>query len=149
MPQVRRAAAAGGGVKMKYFWVALGSMIGGVGRFWISGLVADRLQHVFPWNTMLINVSGSFVIGVLGAWTAPEGPLNAGQRSFATSFLMIGVCGGYTTFSSFSLQTLNLIERDREWFYAGANVAGSVVFCLMAVWLGFYLGKLLIHLLSK
>ncbi len=132
-----------------YLWVALGSMIGGVSRFWISGLVAARLGQVFPWNTLLINVSGSFVIGLLGAWTTPEGPLSAGQRSFATSFLMIGVCGGYTTFSSFSLQTLNLLQRDREWFYAGANVAGSVIFCLAAVWLGFFLGKVLLHFLSK
>jgi CrcB protein len=118
-----------------YLWVALGSMIGGVSRFWISGLVAARLGQVFPWNTLLINVSGSFVIGLLGAWTTPEGPLS--------------VCGGYTTFSSFSLQTLNLLQRDREWFYAGANVAGSVIFCLAAVWLGFFLGKVLLHFLSK
>jgi CrcB protein len=62
---------------------------------------------------------------------------------------MIGVCGGYTTFSSFSLQTLNLLQRDREWFYAGANVGGSVIFCLAAVWLGFFLGKVLLHFLSK
>jgi fluoride ion exporter CrcB/FEX len=53
------------------------------------------------------------------------------------------------TFSSFSLQTLNLLQRDREWFYAGVNVAGPVVFCLAAVWLGFALGKLLLHFLSK
>jgi CrcB protein len=138
---------------MNYLWVALGSLIGGVGRFWISGLVAERMMSgsgpVFPWNTLIINISGSFVIGALGAWTAPEGPLNASQRSVATSFLMIGLCGGYTTFSSFSLQTLNLIQRDREWFYAGANVVASVVCCLVAVWLGFLLGKLLLNLLSK
>jgi CrcB protein len=132
-----------------YFWVALGSTIGGVGRFWISGLVADRVGQVFPWNTLVVNVTGSFIIGVLGAWTAPDGPLAAGPRSFAISFLMIGVCGGYTTFSSFSLQTLNLVARDREWLYAGANVLGSVLFCLLAVWLGFVLGKLLIQMFSK
>jgi fluoride exporter len=134
---------------MTYLWVALGSMIGGVGRFWISGLVADRLVSVFPWNTLVVNITGSFIIGVLGAWTAPDGPLTAGPRSLATSFLMIGICGGYTTFSSFSLQTLNLVTRDREWLYAGANVVASVVCCLLAVWLGFLLGKLLIQLLSK
>ena len=123
-----------------YLWVALGSMIGGVSRFWISGLVAARLGQVFPWNTLLINVSGSFVIGLLGAWTTPEGPLSAGQRSFATSFLMIGVCGGYTTFSSFSLQTLNLM-RDKQWLWAGGNVVISVLACLLSVWLGFILGE--------
>ena len=134
---------------MNYLWVALGSMVGGVGRFWISGLVANRLGAVFPWNTLVINVTGSFVIGLLGAWTAPEGPLNGPQRTTVTSLLMVGLCGGYTTFSSFSLQTLNLVIQDREWFYAALNIIASVVFCLLAVWLGFSLGKLLIHVLSK
>ena len=137
---------------MTYFWVAFGSMIGGVGRFWISGLVADRVGQVFPWNTLVVNVTGSFIIGVLGAWTAPEGPLAAGPRSVATSFLMIGICGGYTTFSSFSLQTLNLAARDREWLYAGANV--SLARWFFACWpsgLALVFGKkaLLIQLLSK
>jgi CrcB protein len=134
---------------MTYVWVALGSMIGGVGRFWISGLVGERLVSVFPWNTLVVNVTGSFIIGLLGAWTAPEGPLTAGPRSVAISFLMYGVCGGYTTFSSFSWNTLTLVSRDREWFYAGANIVASVVCCLLAVWLGFVLGKMLIQLLSK
>jgi CrcB protein len=134
---------------MTYFWVALGSMIGGVGRFWISGLVADRMGTVFPWNTLVVNITGSFLIGAFSAWTAPEGPLDAGPRSLATSLLMIGICGGYTTFSSFSLQTLNLILRDKEWLYAAANILASVVFCLIAVWLGFLFGKMLIQLLSK
>jgi fluoride exporter len=134
---------------MTYILVALGSMIGGVGRFWIFGLVADRMGQVFPWNTLVVNVTGSFVIGVLGAWTAPDGPLTEGSRAAAMSFLMIGICGGYTTFSSFSLQTLILVVRDKQWLYAGANIVASVVFCLLAVWLGFLLGRLLIQLFSK
>ena len=80
-----------------------------------------------------MNITGSFVIGALAAFTEPDG------RRFispdARQFFMTGICGGYTTFSSFSLQTLNLV-REGEWLRAGANTLGSVVLCLVAVWLG-------------
>ena len=108
-------------------------------RYWVSGVVAERYVHAFPWNTLAVNVTGSFVIGILGALTEPEG------RWFASptvrQFLMIGVCGGYTTFSSFSLQTLSLL-REREWLYAGGNALLSVLACMVAVWLGYILGDI-------
>jgi CrcB protein len=88
---------------------------------------------------MAVNVLGSLVIGVLGALTLPEGRLSSEARAFTTQLLMIGLCGGFTTFASFSLQTLNLI-RDREWLYAGGNIVLSVVLCLVATWLGFLFG---------
>ena len=122
-----------------YLWVAIGGALGSVGRFWLSGLVASRFGETFPWGTLVINVTGSFVIGVIGAIAVPEGRMDSQSRAFATQFLMIGVCGGYTTFSSFSWQTLRLLQ-DREWLYAGGNVLLSVVLCLVAVWLGFALG---------
>ena len=127
-----------------YLFVAIGSALGGVGRFWIGGLVAERMSKtVFPWNTLVVNVVGSFIIGILAALTAAEGKLlGPNLRSFSYHFLMIGVCGGYTTFSSFSLQTLNLIH-DGEWFYVFGNIIASVVVCLVAVWLGFLLGQIL------
>ena len=128
-------------MNLTYFWVALGGAIGSVSRFWLSGLVAARVGEVFPWGTLCINVSGSFLIGILAAVAMPEGRLDSSARQFATQFLMIGVCGGYTTFSSFSLQTLNLL-RDREWLYAGGNVVLSVILCLIAVWLGYLLGSM-------
>jgi fluoride exporter len=124
---------------LAYFWVAIGGALGSVARFWLSGLVAERCAHTFPWNTLVVNVTGSFMIGLLAALTDTEG------RWFASpgvrQFLMIGLCGGYTTFSSFSLQTLNLLH-DREWLYAGGNVALSVVLCMAAVWLGYVLGSI-------
>ena len=89
-----------------------------------------------------MNVTGSFVIGLLAALASPEGRLDPRLRPFATQFLMIGVCGGYTTFSSFSLQTLSLAQ-EREWLYAGGNVLLSVAVCLCAVWLGFLCGEAL------
>lgn len=127
-------------MNLAYFWVALGGALGSVSRFWINGFVSAKVGATFPWGTLFINVAGSFVIGALGAVTSAEGRLDSQSRQFATQFLMIGVCGGYTTFSSFSLQTLNLL-REREYLYAGGNVLLSVLLCLIAVWLGWLLGS--------
>jgi CrcB protein len=126
---------------LAYLWVAIGGALGSVGRFWLSGLVAARFGETFPFGTLVINVTGSFVIGIFAALTIPEGRLDPQSRAFAIQFLMIGICGGYTTFSSFSLQTLNLL-RDREWFYALGNIFLSVVLCMIAVWLGYLLGAI-------
>jgi fluoride exporter len=126
-------------VVKSYLWVAVGSMLGGMSRFWMSRFVAERVGETFPWGTVIINISGSFVIGVFYALTLPEGRLNT-SRSFVAQFCMVGICGGYTTFSSFSLQTLTLL-RDRQWLWAGGNVAISVAACIVAVWVGFILGE--------
>jgi CrcB protein len=128
-------------IMFAYLWVAIGGALGSVSRFWLSNLVADRVGETFPWGTIFVNITGSFVIGVLSALTSAESKMDSQSRAFATQFLMIGLCGGYTTFSSFSLQTLNLL-RAREWFYAGGNIILSVVLCLIAVWLGYLLGAM-------
>jgi fluoride exporter len=122
---------------LAYLWVAIGGALGSVTRFWLSGLIAERYAHSFPWNTLFINVSGSLVIGFFAALTEPDGRwmAPAGVRQL----VMVGLCGGYTTFSSFSLQTLSLL-RDREWLYAAGNAILSVVLCLVAVWLGYLCG---------
>jgi CrcB protein len=122
---------------MAYFWIAIGGAAGSVARFWMSGLVAERYGETFPWGTLVINVSGSFVIGLFGALTLPDGRWSASPA--VRQLFMVGLCGGFTTFSSFSLQTLYLL-RDREWLYAGGNALLSVVLCLIAVWLGFVAG---------
>jgi CrcB protein len=124
-----------------YLWVALGGALGSVSRYWLSGLVAARFGETFPLGTLFVNVTGSFLIGIFAALAIPEGRLDSQSRAFATQFVMIGICGGYTTFSSFSLQTLNLL-RDREWLYAGGNILLSVVLCMIAVWLGYLLGSM-------
>ncbi|HZF01941.1 MAG TPA: fluoride efflux transporter CrcB [Methylomirabilota bacterium] len=126
---------------MAYLWVAIGGALGSVGRFWLSGLVAARFGETFPLGTLLVNVSGSFVIGIFAALTISDGRMDSQSRIFAAQFLIYGICGGYTTFSSFSLQTLNLL-RDREWLYAGGNVILSVILCMIAVWLGYLLGSI-------
>ena len=116
-----------------YLAVAMGGALGTVGRYFLSGVVANAFGETFPWGTLIINVTGSFVIGFFGTLTGPDGRLFVSGTT--RQFVMVGLCGGYTTFSSFSLQTLNLMN-DREWLYAGANVLGSVILCLLFVWLG-------------
>lgn len=119
---------------LNYLWVGLGGALGSIARFWLSGLVAQRFGESFPFGTLMINITGSFVIGILAAMGMPEGRIYL--QPGARAFLMIGLCGGYTTFSSFSLQTMNL-ANDGEWLYAGLNVILSVALCLLAVWLGY------------
>ncbi len=121
---------------VNYFCIALGGAIGTVGRYWLSEVVARTIGETFPWGTLIINVSGSFVIGFFGALTGPDGRIFVGTT--ARQFVMIGICGGFTTFSSFSQQTLNLMH-DGEWLYAGGNIVGSVALCLLAVWIGYAL----------
>jgi CrcB protein len=123
-----------------YLLVAVGGALGSIARFWISGLIAERLHTLFPWNTMVVNATGSFIIGFIGVMAAPEGPMNSSARVFATQFLMVGICGGYTTFSSFSLATLTLM-RDGEWLFAFGNIVLSVVLCMLGVWLGWMAGQ--------
>ena len=116
-----------------YLAVALGGALGTVGRYFISGVVANAFGETFPWGTLIINITGSFVIGFFATLAAPDGRLMVSGTT--RQFVMVGLCGGYTTFSSFSLQTLNLM-RSGEWAPAAGNVIGSVVFCMIGVWLG-------------
>jgi fluoride exporter len=116
-----------------YLWIALGSALGGVARYWCTGVAARLLGETFPWGTLFVNVLGSFIIGFFATLTGPDGRIFAGTTT--RQFVMTGILGGFTTFSSFSLQTLNL-ANDGEWLQAGGNVIGSVVLCLFAVWLG-------------
>ncbi len=116
-----------------YLSVALGGAIGSVGRFWLSGLIAEGVGQTFPWGTLLVNVTGSFAIGLFATLSGADGRLLVSPD--VRAFVMLGICGGYTTFSSFSLQTLVLLQ-DGQWLKAGLNSAFSLVFCLIAVWLG-------------
>ena len=118
---------------LSYLWIGIGSALGGMGRYWISGLVALRFGETFPWGTIIVNVSGSFIIGFFATLTGPDGRVL--DSTTARQFVMVGLCVGYTTFSSFSLQTLNQ-ARGGDWLGAGANIGLSVLLCLIAVWLG-------------
>jgi len=123
-----------------YLWIAVGSALGGVARYWCSGVAARLTGETFPWGTLIVNVAGSFIIGFFATLTGPDGRVFVG--STARQFVMVGICGGFTTFSSFSLQTLNLLN-DGEWLRAGANIGASVMLCLIAVWAGHVLAAAL------
>lgn len=118
-----------------YFWIGLGGALGSMARAWLTLAVARALGPRFPWGTILINVVGSFVIGFFGTLTTRD-------SRFAVPFdvrvfVMIGLCGGFTTFSSFSLQTLELTRAGRI-PQALANIGLSVVLCIVAVAAGHY-----------
>jgi CrcB protein len=119
-----------------YLLIAAGGALGSVLRFYLSGVVASHWGDAFPWGTLLINISGSFVIGFISDLTGPGGRWLASTET--RLFLMAGICGGYTTFSAFSLQTLALLKAG-DWPRAGAYIVGSVVLCLLGVWLGYLL----------
>lgn len=116
-----------------YLLVAIGSAIGGVSRFWLSGLIARGFGESFPWGTLIVNITGCFIIGLFATLTGTEGRVYVPGEW--RQFFMIGICGGYTTFSSFSLQTLTLASGG-EWMAAALNIAGSVLLCLLGVWIG-------------
>jgi len=126
---------------LSYILVILGGALGTGARFWMSGFIAEGGGEFFPLGTLVVNVSGSFVVGFFAAITDTEGPVLLSPRF--RQFFMIGVCGGYTTFSSFSLQTLDF-ARDGDWLKALLNTMLSFGCCLAAVWLGHVLALMLL-----
>ena len=124
---------------MMSLWIAIGGALGSLGRYWISESFVRLLGPGFPWGTLFVNVSGSFVIGFVAGWGGSGARLI--ESPFARSFVMIGLCGGYTTFSAFSLQTLAMLQAG-DVGRAGLNVAASVGVCLLAAWAGYALAAL-------
>jgi CrcB protein len=114
---------------MVYLWVAVGGALGSVARFWLANMMAVVTGAEFPWGTLLINVVGSFVISFFGVLTGSVARFAVPYE--ARVFVTVGLCGGFTTFSSFSLQTVELV-RTGQVGRAGLYVAASVVLCLGA-----------------
>ena len=119
--------------------VAVGGALGSLGRFWLTGVMAALTGPSFPWGTMLINVLGSFVIGLVAGITLTQARIAV--HPDIRIFLMTGICGGFTTFSSFSLQTLELMQAG-EVVPAAGYVAGSVLSCVVTTFGGWMLGRL-------
>jgi CrcB protein len=129
------------GVALMGAWVAVavGGAMGSVARFWLTSAMTALTGPRFPWGTLLINVLGSFVIGLVAGITLIPG--RVGMHPDIRIFLMTGVCGGFTTFSAFSLQTLELMQAG-EMVPALGYAIGSVVFCVAATFCGWALGRL-------
>ena len=118
--------------------VFVGGAIGSMCRFWLSGFVAERFGETFPYGTLIVNLVGSWIIGLAAGWVAHlNDPFWA---SVAKQLLMVGICGGLTTFSSFSLQTWNLMLGGR-WGSAFTNIFVSTILCLALVAIGWDLGQ--------
>lgn len=118
----------------QYLVIGLGGALGSMLRFGIGTFIDNCVQKtVFPWGTIMVNITGCFIIGFVATISSTEGRLMI--PTLGRSFIMLGILGGYTTFSSFSLQTLTLAQ-DGQIGSAAANVLISVVLCLAGVWLG-------------
>ena len=96
---------------MNYVWVAVGSALGGMARYWCSGFAARLFGEWFPWGTLIVNVVGSFIIGAFAALSAAEGPFLIAPE--LRIFVMVGLCGGYTTSSSFQPSDIRIVARGR------------------------------------
>ena len=120
--------------------VGLGGALGSIARYLCSVALARWCGETFPWGTLFVNVVGSFVIGFFFTLTASGGRLLVPPEW--RLFVTVGICGGFTTFSSFSLQTLALL-RDREWLQSSLNAFGSLALCIAAVWLGAFCAAVL------
>ena len=120
----------------QYLVIALGGAFGSVLRFWIGTGIDTAVSKggvIFPWGTIIVNITGCFIIGFVFTISTGEGRLLLSPLT--RNFITIGILGGYTTFSSFSWQTLSLAQGG-QWMGAAANVLLSVVLCLVGVWLG-------------
>ena len=121
----------------KFLFIGLGGFLGSVGRYWLSTGVYKAYGESFPYGTLAVNIIGSFIIGFL--MTLFE------ERFIAQPelrlFLIVGILGGFTTFSSFSFETIALIKAG-NFLYASVNVLASVIVCLTATWIGTIIGKL-------
>ena len=118
--------------------VAVGAALGGAGRHLVGVLM--KSSGGFPWSTFAVNVLGSLVLGGLSGWLARAGSDGAGTSQMIRCFAVVGVCGGFTTFSTFSNDAFRMLENS-QWGLAAAYVSASVVFGLLAVFLGYLISR--------
>ena len=120
------------------FLVAVGGVVGAVGRYWLAGVVQQLTGRDFPMGTLIVNLVGSFVVGLVMTLSLERGLIDADLRIL----LAVGVCGGFTTMSTFSFETLALLG-DGQGMLAVANVGVTLIGCLAAVWFGTVMARIL------
>ena len=121
---------------MNYLWIAIGAVIGASARFFVSGYVARHISAVFPYGTLLINITGSLVLGFFLVYSSERVLLDPRWRLLVA----VGFCGSYTTFSSYAFESFALMEQG-QWLLMGLNVVGSNALCLAAVLAGAALAR--------
>jgi len=121
---------------LNYLVISLGAALGGVFRYGLASFIQKRVESFFPYGTLVVNILGSFVLGFIMYYLDEKDFLSPQMRLFLT----VGLCGGFTTFSTFSYETLNLI-RNSQFLLATANVLGSVFLCLIAIYLAYIVSK--------
>jgi CrcB protein len=130
---------------VKLLWyVAIGSALGGVARFGLSGFIQQRVGPGFPMGTLVINITGSFLLGMLMRYTLQSEIVSPEVRTMLTT----GFCGGYTTFSTFTYETAMLLE-DGEYGRASLYIGASVAIALLGMFLGFAVANQLIGLRGR
>lgn len=121
---------------MNYLWIALGAVVGAIARYFLSGVIARHFSSAFPYGTLVINLTGSLVLGFFLVFSAERVLLDPRWRLLVA----IGFCGSYTTFSSYAFESFALIEQG-QWLMVGANVLASNALCLAAVLAGAALAR--------
>lgn len=121
---------------MNYLWIAVGAVVGASARYFLSGLVARNFSATFPYGTLLINLTGSLVLGFFLVYSTERVLLDPRWRLLVA----IGFCGSYTTFSSYAFESFALMEQG-QWLMMGLNILTSNVLCLAAVLAGAALAR--------
>lgn len=121
---------------MSYLWIALGAVVGAGARYFLSGLIARNFSATFPYGTLLINITGSLVLGFFLIFATERVLLNPHWRLLVA----VGFCGSYTTFSSYAFESFALMEQG-QWLMMGVNILASNVLCLAAVLAGAALAR--------
>ena len=121
---------------MNYFWISFGAVVGASARYFLSGFVARHVSTTFPYGTLIINITGSLILGFFLIYSTERVLLDPRWRLLVA----IGFCGSYTTFSSYAFETFALMEQS-QWLMMGFNILGNNVLCLAAVLGGAVLAK--------
>ena len=121
---------------MNYFWISLGAVVGGCARYFLSGFVARHFSTTFPYGTLIINITGSLILGFFLIYSTERVLLDPRWRLLVA----IGFCGSYTTFSSYAFESFALMEQG-QWLLTGINIAASNALCLAAVLAGAALAR--------
>jgi CrcB protein len=119
-----------------YVWIALGAVVGASARYFLSTLIARDFVSAFPYGTLLINITGSLILGFFLIFSTERALLDPRWRLL----IAVGFCGSYTTFSSYAFESFALMERG-QWLLSGINIVGSNVLCLAAVLAGAALAR--------